>query len=116
MDNRVLPFVTGAQLADWVKRNCNFCVRSFDNGGRCEIESELVRASRGNGTVSQTVASRMGQREGVFMWDCPERMGDHMASLKFYMERRMHDEFRKAIRKNNLRIRSLDTQLPAPRS
>lgn len=76
------PFSCGSQYGDWRSRNCDRCVKSYDNQkpepkdgmGPCAIDNAISMAYLGNGTVSAEIAQRMGCTTSLaYGWDCPER-------------------------------------------
>jgi hypothetical protein len=77
-NNRQRPFSNGGQFMDWCASNCDRCVKSFNDGGECDIEEALFIASIDDGTVSEDIARRMGYLKpdgttsGAYGWPCTE--------------------------------------------
>ena len=69
---RIKPFNSGTQDVDWCAANCDRCIKSFNNGGKCEIEDVLTEACFGDGHVGSAIAQRMGYQAEVYIWQCPE--------------------------------------------
>lgn len=67
----VRPFSTGSQYMDWEAKNCDGC----DLRHRCSILRALAFACIDDGTITATMATRMGaDRSGNrYAWPCPER-------------------------------------------
>lgn len=77
-ENRETPFANGTEYGLWCEVNCAKCVRLDieDRYGEdsCDIECALAEGAMFDGTVSETIWSRMGgpgQKPGV-IWRCPE--------------------------------------------
>ena len=68
MNEEVNPFSCGSQYGDWRSRNCDRCLKSYDNQvqaptdgmGPCDIDNAIGLAYIGSGRVSSEIASRMG--------------------------------------------------------
>jgi len=77
------PFSCGTQYGDWRDRNCDRCSKGqsydaeTDSWGpwRCPLERALSEAALGDGTVSRSVARRIGLpwHDGDYSWDCHAR-------------------------------------------
>lgn len=75
---RVSPFSNGSQYGDWRARNCDRCWKDYDpekEVTRCCLEKAISLACVSDGTISATVARRIGMPDDrlVYSWDCPER-------------------------------------------
>lgn len=73
----VRPFSNGIQFAEWQFRNCDQCSKRYDEDTRnhfCDIERALSEAYVGDGTVSESIGTRMGaiHYRGRFNWPCLE--------------------------------------------
>jgi hypothetical protein len=78
----VRPFRCGSQYGDWRSRNCDRCVKSYDNQkpqptngmGPCDIDNAVGLAYLGSGSVTPEIGKRMGYTSSLeYGWDCPER-------------------------------------------
>lgn len=84
MNEKVRPFSTGSQFADWCDRNCSRCVKYEPDGpaAACQIDHALMDAQIGDGSVPPEIAERLGYVEDIawndegffYTWDCPERV------------------------------------------
>lgn len=68
MSKRIRPFSNGTEYAMWIGKNCDHCAkydpeRPFDETV-CEIDQALVVAYFEDGTVSEEIWERMGQKSG----------------------------------------------------
>ena len=72
---RHYPFANGTQFLDWEGANCGQCWKSTPSASRCAIESALANAMRGDGSVTERIARRMGYLDHRihYCWACPER-------------------------------------------
>jgi hypothetical protein len=75
------PFSCGSQYGDWRSRNCDRCAKGYDNQepqpangiGPCEIDNAVSMAYLDRGTVTPTIAKRMGYTDPcAYSWECPE--------------------------------------------
>jgi hypothetical protein len=82
MAEEVRPFSCGSQYGDWRSRNCDRCIKSYDNQnpqpkngmGPCDIDNAIGIAYIGSGSVTHEIAKRMGYDDPcAYGWDCPER-------------------------------------------
>lgn len=81
---RVTPFSSGSEYAEWVHNNCDRCVRSDEYvpeepgdppaGRSCDLEFALSRAYCTDGTLSAEEAARLGVPvDRRWPWWCRER-------------------------------------------
>lgn len=78
-NERVRPFSSGSQFADWSGCNCDRCDKGVHSLGpeawpTCEIEIALYNAYGDDGSVPADIANRMGHTEhkGEYVWPCNE--------------------------------------------
>lgn len=60
---RQWPFSCGTEAMDWKDRNCDSCLKGYDDQARswrCDIEEALDEGAIGNGTVPIDIYRRMG--------------------------------------------------------
>ncbi len=78
-DDRIRPFSTGSQAAEWNEENCERCFRGYDHEKGdycCPIQRAIDEAGIiGDGTLSPEMAARMGitaETEDRYTWRCAE--------------------------------------------
>jgi len=72
----IRPFSCGTQYLDWSASNCVTCKKSGMAPPQCDIERALISGCFGDGTVTESIAKRMGWVKGPafhYIWECPER-------------------------------------------
>jgi hypothetical protein len=78
MADKVRPFSSGTQFADWTSRNCDRCSKGAsptlepDQWPTCEIEGALVAGYVGDGTITAEIAKRMALEPLALTWECGE--------------------------------------------
>ena len=80
MSERVRPFHSGMQSADWEDCNCPGCTKAHQDHDAmtvrdepCVIRKALFFAYWSDGTVSAKIADMMGAPDGRYAWPCPSR-------------------------------------------
>lgn len=73
----IRPFDSGTQFQDWTASNCDRCTKGShrleeDEWPDCPIESALVYALFGDGSITQEFADRMGYKQFYYGWKCGE--------------------------------------------
>ena len=64
MRDRVVPFSSGTEYAEWVAANCDRCKYGFDDWYNCEIQIALDMAYLDDGTIPGYIAAAIGCQEG----------------------------------------------------
>jgi hypothetical protein len=76
MSERHRPFSSGSEYSDWTYRNCKAGCRRYTMGeATCDLEIALGRAYMGDGTISPSIAKRLGcdrSELGYPATPCPE--------------------------------------------
>jgi hypothetical protein len=78
-EQRIRPFYCGTQADDWEDVNCRRCVKGYDEVTqtfRCDIQEAVFVAGWEDGTVSPSIAARMGHERAEvpprYCWPCAE--------------------------------------------
>ena len=64
-------------VAKWRAHNCANCTKYDENECKCDIDYELcwyvILTDEDEYGISNDIAERMGWRDDVEVWDCPEK-------------------------------------------
>lgn len=75
--SRFRPFSNGTQYLDWETSNCSRCTKTLERHDGyfiCSIEAALNAAMFDDGTISESIAKRMGylNNRDAYSWPCGE--------------------------------------------